>query len=674
MDPSIVEKFQRKFKHIINNESMRMLDDHISNMSAAMSTISKEVREDAKRQLEKLRDMRRTMTTNRVDRLQEELKNSPENSYFGISFLKKYSDSNLRMMSLLIIRQSDLERELKDLQNRKPEGWEQLKNLKEEEITVLQSYLNTVKPLNLVSKSLTVSLAFAADQIIKTFGELRQFGFSYNQSFTRLLTDIKTSVVSLLRGEGLISPRELARAQGSFGQSQLYGNIPQGLEQTIKNFTTLGGMDIQSFTDLAYRIMQINKWSTETASSWTNTLMNIAHANNIPMDVMVRKTAESMSLLANASNRNVSELSKMIIESARLNINMQNISAVGDNLTSSFETYLDAQAKLQTILPGTDLTGVMMAAQFGSESDLMDALSSMLGGRDIGTLPRSLRNMISGAIGMDVNDLVKLSTTDTMIDELKLSREALEKIRDSVNTNILESLIGRTMGTLATNLTKGVELVLTALLFRSVAGIGGGTGGMLSGMGSAFSVGAGGALAASAKPMFPSMTTTLGSRALGAAKTGFPWLAGIGSGAMSLLEGEGIGEALTKGGIAGLSTLAATMGIAALSLPAWGSALAIGGATIGAGFLADKLGDAIFDDNSTSPYSIQSVSPTADQATKSLEVNNRQNSQIIDSLGKVKTAVENVNNTLRDMGIVTNSSGESFDKLLMRNQYSPVVR
>lgn len=123
---------------------------------------------------------------------------------------------------------------------------------------------------------------------------------------------------------------------------------------------------------------------------------------------ILRKMAENGDLFANAANRSAEAMTNLIQNTEKLGVSISSISGFADRMTGDFETFLDAQAQLQVVMPGVDLTSAVMAAQYGSEDDVLIELQKAMAGRDIGQLPRSIRQMISNSFGISQDQLVNL--------------------------------------------------------------------------------------------------------------------------------------------------------------------------------------------------------------------------------------------------------------------------
>lgn len=139
-----------------------------------------------------------------------------------------------------------------------------------------------------------------------------------------------------------------------------------------------------------------------------DSITQTANKNGASAALTFKKIAENTNLFANAANRVDGSLARAAINSDRIGVSLQSMEKLADKFTANFENFLDAQALVQTIMPGTDLTQLAIASEFGGAEDLQNALLKTFGGTDLGQLPRSARQAISNALGLSLEEMVNL--------------------------------------------------------------------------------------------------------------------------------------------------------------------------------------------------------------------------------------------------------------------------
>lgn len=276
----------------------------------------------------------------------------------------------------------------------------------------------------LIWKGTKLAMLAFTESALRAAQELKASGMTYGQTFKNWFGSIADTFRALKTGE-IMSPYDSARARASFAQNQMFAGIPKGLLEGISVTSTAGG-DAGAAAQLSYRVFQVKGWSEHAANSWLKITNQIATTAKVPIDQLLKKSAEYGDLLANAANRSASAFSTAVIRSERMGVSLRSVESVADNMTGSFENYLEAQAKLQTVMPGTDLTGVLLASQYGSDADILKSLQSAIGGRDIGKMPRSIRNLVAQSFGLSVNEISNLGKGESP--ELKIQKDSLDRL------------------------------------------------------------------------------------------------------------------------------------------------------------------------------------------------------------------------------------------------------
>lgn len=271
---------------------------------------------------------------------------------------------------------------------------------------VWANFRRQLNGVNLILIAVGASFRYLADQAREVAHTFRQAGFSYTETFTAGRRAFSDFFANLRQGV-FTSPADAARTRAAFARNIGTTNLGLGITREAERLVGRG-IDPEAAAKVSYQVYRLSGFSAETAKFWNNTALAMAKANNIPIGQAFQELAQHVNLLANAANRVPGALERAVFNAKRLGVNIESIEGIANRLTGDFETYLDTQARLQTVIPGFDLTGVMIASQYGSTDDVTQALQAQLGGRDIGSLPRSIRQMISGALGISEAELVNM--------------------------------------------------------------------------------------------------------------------------------------------------------------------------------------------------------------------------------------------------------------------------
>jgi hypothetical protein len=596
MDPTLIDQIQRQLRgahhqvYASVNNSIQQMTHSIAALGRGIGNAPARLRQQ---QLLAALQQTYTQTANRIDK---ELGDAIHERTKLFGLFPRYSQSSAKYAAQLM-------REIRDQENILQNRINYLRSIgvhtayglnHDQEVRMSQDILDAreaelraIKKLPTVLEFLGVVATGLAVSFFHAWNTFRDAGFDFSQTGAAI-RNIAGTPFSQALDKKVVTWGDLEKANVSFATNQLFAGTPTGLTSGIASYTTSGGKDIETLTQVQYRMMQVHGWSSKVANNWVETTRAMATAYNIPLDKLTQRVAENMNLLANSANRGAGDLDKLVARNERLGLSPQIWGRMADSLTGNFEGYLDSQAKLQTILPGFDLTGVMMASQFGSDEDVQNALTAQLGGRDIGKLPRSLRNMIAGSLGMSVEDLVKVGSEKNMPQELQIkSNTLLEDIRNILRDQnstgaFVKGLIGRmfdlTDGPLMQTFKKYLPLFfLNSFLFKSGSTVMGN----IAGAANNFGVGA-------LSPM------ALGMGMVPLLRLG--GLSGVVSGVSDLNEGHSFGHA----GLSALSSAGGAIGgsmvgrwIGGMLGSAGGPAGAIVGSMIG-GYAADKLIDMLW--------------------------------------------------------------------------------
>lgn len=341
------------------------------------------------------------------------------------------------------------------------------------------SFTGLLSPLRL----LEYTTALLISSFISAAHQFREAGMSYSRSVTDAGRTLLDSVRSIASGV-FVTTRQLADLQLAFARR--FMSAPEFTRRGGVGFETartlmgagVGGQEIGAVGARAFQAFRGDATRTAGILAGITTFADRAGLlKQLPL--IFEDIAKNANLMSNAANRTPQALAQAVVQARRLGIELGSTERVADRLTSDFETYLDAQAKLQTIMPGIDLTNVMVASQFGSSADVQNALMGAFGGRDIASMPRSYRNMIAQAMGMSVDELSRLAegpTEQTPEQEAVINSEThLSRMLDYFKKWDANYFAGAVL--LFSGILSSIKYIIAFLLARGSLLLGGGAAG-----------------------------------------------------------------------------------------------------------------------------------------------------------------------------------------------------
>lgn len=280
-------------------------------------------------------------------------------------------------------------------------------------------------------------------------------GFDVSQRLFEMGHSVITSVADVFRQGIFLTAGTQARLR-MIGTREFGGPTPERIRAEMARTTQLG-INAEAAARLEGMMYRVSGYSQTSATNLSKMIVAMAHANNIGADDLMRELASNAALLANAANRVPESLARAAIQAQRIGVSMQGAEGFANKITGDFDTYLEMQAKLQTVMPGLDLTNVMIASQFGSTGDVIQAIQGAFGGRDIGQMPRSIRQMITSTTGISEEELVKYAQGG----------------KSTAVKGATPAEIDRQQNTWRNNLLNAIQAAIPNLLKFIMAGVGG---------------------------------------------------------------------------------------------------------------------------------------------------------------------------------------------------------
>jgi len=235
----------------------------------------------------------------------------------------------------------------------------------------------------------------------------RNMGYSVTQSFSNIGAGI-TDFLNNIRQGTLTSVKTQVELRNLF--SREFGNraAPEQVQSAASDMVAYYRLSTQEASKLSAALYRNNRFNAQAMMKDYNMIQNTAKANGVGPGEIMQEMARNSAIFATYAERGTAAFVKSAIEVRKMGLSMQAVSGFADRMVNDFESSLMMQAKIQTVMPGADFSEVQYASQFGTEGDVAAALKSALGGRNIMSLPRSLRNMISQTTGLGMEELRNL--------------------------------------------------------------------------------------------------------------------------------------------------------------------------------------------------------------------------------------------------------------------------
>ena len=259
------------------------------------------------------------------------------------------------------------------------------------------------KQSNLLKDTLTIITGRVLIDMLSTMKTLQSAGFAPVQAATQTWHSLLQAVSVTLSGY----PTSMGAASKAIaGMSKSLGGTSMYSQDLLKNTIKLSsayGMSVADATKLNSLLYRWTDGSDKAVKNTTDYVAALSKANNIAPGEVMAQMAQNSEVLARYGAQGAMSFAKMAIQIVRMGTTIKEMSGFADKLVNDFEGSLVMTAKLQTIMPGLDMSEVMMASQFGTEGDVAAALQSALKGSglsDMSQLPRSLQNMLTNGLGL----------------------------------------------------------------------------------------------------------------------------------------------------------------------------------------------------------------------------------------------------------------------------------
>lgn len=342
-------------------------------------------------------------------------------------------------------------------------------------------------------KNVVTAIGAAWGYVTALMARLQNQGLALAQSWNITVQSVK-NLGQILRTGVIASVNDLSMATVGLGRQ--LGNIKNISNALVESTVELSNVYNVSEQAAAKINAQLFRWSQRDAERVRYAqqyVVALAKTNGIIPADLIEQMAQHTNDLARYANQGAEGFGKQLITLQKMGVSMQSINGLADRLVMDFEGSLTAAARLQTFLPGFDISGMQFAAQFGTPEQVATEVQSALQRSGIGSLdrlPRSLQNMLGSALGMSMTEMQNMLTNtqgqvevraptkadfDSGIDKLlnsglEVINKTLEFLRNDAN-KILAYLIGRDAGgVISRNFRRGRALVRMRQLGRAVTG------------------------------------------------------------------------------------------------------------------------------------------------------------------------------------------------------------
>ena len=220
-----------------------------------------------------------------------------------------------------------------------------------------------------------------------------------------------------LKGVGMnISPEEIIAMEVALSTS-LGGRekITDNIRISTARIHKMWGASAEEASEFVSKLRAIGSMTDAQLQStieYVESVANTAEISTLDLMETISNSSEEFYSYARDGGR---EFIRSAAALKRARIDVQAMSGVATGMVSSFEGFLENQAKLQTMFPGLDLTEVMMASQWGSLDDVASTLQSALLGAgidDISSFGLAQRNDLSQTLGLSFDQLTRVLEAD----------------------------------------------------------------------------------------------------------------------------------------------------------------------------------------------------------------------------------------------------------------------
>jgi hypothetical protein len=242
------------------------------------------------------------------------------------------------------------------------------------------------------------------------YRELRKAGMDGLQSATSLVTVFNASFRNWQHGIGTM-PQDVARAVGGLSNQLGTTNVNKDLAGDAAELAKYYGLTDAASTRMLASMYRYSGYSEKAVMKSEQMVKSLAKVNSMPIGTVLRDMANNTEAMAMYAGRGQGELAKGLIAARKLGVEFKDMSRFAGSMVDDFESSIQMQAELQTVMPGMDFSEMMYSAQFGTDKQFMDATKKAFQGSGIKTLdqlPRSVRDMIVGKTGQSAENIQKL--------------------------------------------------------------------------------------------------------------------------------------------------------------------------------------------------------------------------------------------------------------------------
>jgi outer membrane lipoprotein SlyB len=264
-----------------------------------------------------------------------------------------------------------------------------------------------------IAKIIGTGMVAALGMVTSAMMQLQKQGLTLQQNFDTTIQSIK-NLEQVFRTGVIASIGDLARAQVALGRN--LGNIKNVSDTLIEStveLTNVYGVSERSVAKINAQLFRWNGRSAELVKNSQRYVVALANANGqLPADI-IEQMAENTDDLARFANQGAEGFARQVVALNKMGVSMKSISGLADRLVMDFEGSLESAARLQTFMPGFDMSGIQFAAQFGTNEQIATELQTALQRSGLGSLdqlPRSFQNELSRSLGMSLTEIQNLLT------------------------------------------------------------------------------------------------------------------------------------------------------------------------------------------------------------------------------------------------------------------------
>ncbi len=507
-------------------------------------------------------------------------------------------------------------------------------------------------------KALLLEISAAGVEGFKKMANAIQDARQEGETFSEALGLVNQGVLSigrnLLHGN-FVSLTDALEAQQSIIKNLGSVNFNQKITDTAGKLISLYNVSAASAGELASNLFIISKYNVSIVKSATEYAKQLSVANHVAPGEVFEELASNASLMSRYGADNVNNLIRATVQARKLGLEIGNIDSVADNLLD-YDTSLQKTMEASVLIgKNIDFTAARTAFLNNNMSAGLKDLKQELQGIDFSHLNRIQQNALAGALGMPLDQLVKLINNKGAFSEGNAAMGGssfLDKLAPVWKkfTSLTGAIFGLTtatwVNTWALRSTMGGNLIGRALSgLKGITGIGGGlaategtviAGSAVGGMEAGVLGGVEGAVVKGAgMGMISKVLAATGLKGFISAASNIPFLGPlIAAGGMTIIDllmGKGLGKSLFAGLGAGLGSL--IPGISTVG-------------SIGGGIAAESLYDSFFNKKNSNQ-----------------SVNTSNNS---DGFKSVADRIDNLHNSLLNGAIRVDLDGREVSRNLQR--------